>query len=208
MIHKEATNHTAFECEVRFRLEKPMIKWFLFKHLILDCGEIDHRRDLKPIISTFSQAEASIVDWFSSGRWLKYCCDDEDMKGWGKYTNDPSAFGEVEIVKMAKKWFYFLQNPQDFMHRPDVCWIQVNSNLRIWVESAKRPITNQGRTLVAIPSTEKNQYGGYMLTDYMKEQAVSIVRNYYSYALKDYPKADIELSADRKYKDYVVCAER
>ena len=140
---------------------------------------------------------------------MKICGNDSDREEWSKYINDTSDFGEIEIYKMEKTWFYFLQNPHDYIDRSDVYWIQVNSTLRIWVESVKRPIVNKVRTLVAIPSKEKNQNGYYMLTDDMKEQAVSIVRDYFTSVLKkEYLKADVEVSADRRYKDCVVCVDR
>lgn len=203
MDYKEVYTHTAFECKVRFGIKYPK---YVFKHLILDCGIVDNR---KPIISSFSQAEASIIEWYNSGEWMKVCGNDKDREEWSKYINDTSDFGEIEIYKMEKTWFYFLQNPHDYMDRSDVYWIQVNSTLRIWVESVKRPIVNKVRTLVAIPSKEKNQNGYYMLTDDMKEQAVSIVRDYFtSFLKKEYLKAEVEVSADRRDKECVVCVDR
>lgn len=203
MVYNEVLTHTAFECEVRFGIKYPK---YLFKHLILDCGIVDNR---KPTISSFSQAEASIIEWYNSGDWMKICGNDSDREEWSKYINDTSDHGIIEISKMEKTWFYFLQNPHDYIDRSDVYWIQVNSILRIWVESVKRPIVNKVRTLVAIPSKEKNQYGCYVLTDDMREQAVSIVRNYYTNVLKkECLKADVEVSADRRYKDCVVCVDR
>jgi hypothetical protein len=139
---------------------------------------------------------------------MKICGNDKDREEWSRYLNDTTAFDEIEITKMEKTWYYFLQTPQDYMDRLDVFWIQVNSNLRIWVESVKRPIINKERILVAIPSKEKNQYGCYMLTDDMKEQAVSFVRDYYTYALNmENLKAEIKLCVDRSDKECVVCAD-
>jgi hypothetical protein len=205
MDYKEVYTHNAFECEVRFGFNKPTKRKYLFKHLVLDCGIVDSRN---PIISSFSQAEASIIKWYNSGRWMKICGNDKDREEWSRYLNDTTAFDEIEITKMEKTWYYFLQTPQDYMDRLDVFWIQVNSNLRIWVESVKRPIINKERILVAIPSKEKNQYGCYMLTDDMKEQAVSFVRDYYTYALNmENLKAEIKLCVDRSDKECVVCAD-
>jgi len=200
MNYKEAYTHHVFECEVRFGINKPMIKKYLFKHLVLDCGIVNN--------SSFSQAEASIIKWYNSGGWMKICGNDKEREEWSKYINDTSAFGEIEIVKMEKTWYNFLQAPQDYVDRADVYWIQVNSNLRIRVESVKRPMLNKERILVAVPSKEKNQYGCYMLTDDMKEQAVSIVRDYYTYALNmENLKAEIKLCVDRSDKECVVCAD-
>ena len=206
MDYKEVYAHNAFECKVWFGFNKPTIKKYLFKHLILDCGITGDRNS---IISSFSQAEAYINNWYNSGGWMKICGNDKDREEWSKYINDTSAFDKIEITKMEKTWFYFLQNPHDYFDRPDVFWIQVNANLRIWVESVKRPIINKQRVLVAIPSTEKNQYDCYMLTDDMKEQAVSIVKDYYTKVIKiENLKAEIEVSAERRHKDCVVCADR
>lgn len=204
MNYKEVYAHNAFECKVWFGFNKPTIKKYLFNHLVLDCGIIGN---VNPIISSFSQAEEYITKWYNSGGWMKICGNDKDREEWSKFINNTSAFGEIEITKMEKTWFYFLQPPQDYVDRPDVFWIQVNANLRIWVESVKRPIINKQRVLVAIPSTEKNQYGYYILTDDMKEQAISIVRDYYTKVLKkENQKAEIEVSAERRHKDCVVCA--
>ena len=105
---------------------------------------------------------------------------------------------------MERTWYYFLQNPQDFINRPNVFWIQVNSNIKINYES--RLFTDKERILVAIPATKDNQNGFYMFTDEMKEQALSIVRNYYSYTVKrEHPEAIIESSIARNLKDCVVC---
>ena len=211
MIYKEATTHNVFECEVRYRVNKPKIICFLCKHLILDCGIIDHKRGLRPTITSFSQAETSIIEWYNSGGWTKIICSDKDMEEWRKYVNDSSAFDEIEIRKMEKTWFIFLQDPHDNQDRLDVCWIQVNSTLRIKEESTKKPIVNRERFLVAIPSTEKNLDGYYMFKDDMKEQAISMVRDHYSYALeKDCKnmKVDVELSTDRSCKEYVICVDR
>lgn len=211
MIYKEATTHNVFECEVRYRVNKPKIICFLCKHLILDCGIIDHKHGLKPTITSFSQAETSIVEWYNSGGWTKIICSEKDREEWRKYVNDSSAFEEIEIRKMEKTWFHFLQDPNDFQDRLDVCWIQVNSILRIKEESTKRPIVNRERVLVAIPSSEKNQDGYYVFKDDMKEQAISMVRDYYSYALERDCKnmqVDVELTADRYCKEYVICVDR
>ena len=206
MDYKEVYAHKAFECKVWFGFNKPTIKKYLFRHLVLGCGITSNGN---PIISSFSQAEAYLIKWYNSGGWMKICGNDKDREEWNKFINDTSAFDEIEITKMERTWFYFLQNPKDYVDRPDVFWIQVNANLRIWVESVKRPIINRKRVLFAIPSTEKNQYGCYMLTDDMKEQAVSIVRDYYTKELKmENLKADIEVSAERSHKDCVVYAGR
>lgn len=204
MIYKEAISHKTFECEVRFRLEKPTFRQFVFKHLILDCGIDSLSRGLSPVISTFSQAEATIIEWINSGRWINIWGNDKDREEWSKYINDSSAFGEIEIIKMERTWYYFLQNPQDFINRPNVFWIQVNSNIKINYES--RLFTDKERILVAIPATKDNQNGFYMFTDEMKEQALSIVRNYYSYTVKrEHPEAIIESSIAINLKDCVVC---
>lgn len=211
MTYKEEYTHRAFDCEVRFRVNKPKVICYLFKHLILDCGIVDYRPGLKPIISSFSQAEASIIEWYDSGGWMKICGSDKDREEWCKHINDASAFDEIEITKMEKTWFNFLQDPHDYIDRQDVFWIQVNAQLKVWEESVRRPIVNRDRILVAIPSKERNQYGYYMFTDDMKEQAISMVRDYYSYDIEKncvHPKVDVELSADRSYKDCVVCANR
>ena len=210
MIYKETTTHNVFECEVRYRVNKPKIICFLCKHLILDCGISDYKRGMKPTITRFSQAETSIFEWYNSGGWTKIICSEKDREEWRKYINVPSAFEEIEIRKMEKTWFIFLQDPNDYQDRLDVCWIQVNSVLRIKEESNKRPKVNRERFLVAIPSTEKNQDGYYVFKDDMKEQAISMVRDHYSYALeKDCKKmkVDVELFTDRKFIDYVVCPD-
>ena len=142
---------------------------------------------------------------------MKIISSEKDREVWGKYVNDSSAFEEIEIRKMEKTWFHFLQDPNDFQDRLDVCWIQVNSILRIKEESTKRPIVNRERVLVAIPSSEKNQDGYYVFKDDMKEQAISMVRDYYSYALERDCKnmqVDVELTADRYCKEYVICVDR
>lgn len=81
--------------------------------------------------------------------------------------------------------------------------------MRVWEEGVKRPITQEARFLVAVQSKVKNEKGVYILTDEMKEQAISMARDYYQDFTKDAGnlKIEVELTVDRKFIDHVVCPD-
>ncbi len=202
-----------FENNVWFDFGKPamgikLIK-FLSNHLILISDTINLDCASKPVISTFAQAEEATTKWYYSGNWMKTLSNDEQRNKCIQHIDDKSYYEGIQIKKMETTWYIFLQNPLDFKEKLYVWWIQVNAKKRVWEEGIKRPHTFEERFLVAIESKVKNEKGVYMLTDEMKEQALSLVRDYYEECKKTVwgLKIEVELSVDKKYIDHVVCPD-
>ena len=204
-VYNEPFSHSVFECKLSFGFNKPRGIRYGTNHFILVCSN----RSFDTVISSFSQAEASITKWYNSGVWLKSLGNDKDRENRLPFINDASAYEGININKMEKTWYQFLQNPYDFQERVGIFWIQVNAKVKIWVEDVKRPITQKERVLVAIPSKNMDEDGYYKLTDDMKEQAISMTRDYYNRYTEeaDIMKVEVNLSVDRKEISDVICAE-
>lgn len=204
----------AFECKVLYDFWKPtmgkQLMKFLRTHLILiSDSTAPGVSGSKSVISTFGQAEEAIIKWYYSGVWMKTWNNDENRNICLQHIDDASAYEGIEIKKMETTWYFFLQDPHDFQEKLYVWWIQVNAKMRVWEEGVKRPITQEARFLVAVQSKVKNEKGEYILTDEMKEQALSMARDYYRDFTKDAGnlKIEIELNVDKKFIDHVVCPD-
>lgn len=193
----------------KITIGKKLLK-FVSNHLIIISDSINPGVvGSKSVISTYAQAEEAIIKWYYSGSWIKTWNNDEDRNKWLQYIDDKSYYEGIEIKKMETTWYIFLQDPRDFQEKPYVWWIQVNAKSKAWQEGIKRPFVREERFLVAIESKVKNEKGLYILTDDMKEQALSMVRDYYEVSKESAwgLKIEVEMSVDKKYIDHVVCPD-